>query len=321
MRSPENVARLAELQQREDDATKQTVREPEEIVEDLKSLEEPFDPGTVQDRLQELATALSGADTLTVAVSRESALQALKGKVQAPAKMIDAALALQSAKESDTGRSGHAVEFSDPEPWPESVCGAELLQELVDLFDRHVVLASGASEALAIWTLHTYLLDSAWITPRLAVTSPVKRCGKTLVLSLLEELVCRPLMISNVTAAAVFRCIDKYRPTLLVDEADTFLGKKDELRGVLNSGHHRRGRVLGRFCEVVASGSRPSSRNRLLRGWRNDRRFGRLCRRGQGSRRAIGGPARSLRCKARLRNREAGSISCSIRSFGSFGSR
>ena len=51
-------------------------------------------------------------------------------------------------------------------------------------------------------------------------------------------------MISNVAVAAVFRCIDKYRPTLLVDEADTFLGKQDEFRGVLNGGHHRQGRVL-----------------------------------------------------------------------------
>jgi putative DNA primase/helicase len=42
----------------------------------------------------------------------------------------------------------------------------------------------------------------------------------------------------------VFRAVEKLRPTLLVDEADTFLRDNDELRGVLNSGHHRTGSVL-----------------------------------------------------------------------------
>jgi hypothetical protein len=33
--------------------------------------------------------------------------------------------------------------------------------------------------------------------------------------------------------------VEKYRPTLLIDEADTFLGDHDELRGIINSGHRR----------------------------------------------------------------------------------
>jgi putative DNA primase/helicase len=37
----------------------------------------------------------------------------------------------------------------------------------------------------------------------------------------------------------VFRAVEKYTPTLLIDEADTFLRDKDELRGILNSGHTR----------------------------------------------------------------------------------
>jgi len=56
--------------------------------------------------------------------------------------------------------------------------------------------------------------------------------------------VAKALNVANVTAAAVFRGIERYRPTLLIDEADTFLGDKDDLRGILNSGHRRNGRVL-----------------------------------------------------------------------------
>lgn len=44
---------------------------------------------------------------------------------------------------------------------------------------------------------------------------------------------------SNISPAAFFRTIEKYQPTLLVDEADTFLKDNEELRGVLNSGHTR----------------------------------------------------------------------------------
>jgi hypothetical protein len=33
--------------------------------------------------------------------------------------------------------------------------------------------------------------------------------------------------------------VEKWGPTLLIDEADTFLRGSDDLRGVLNSGHRR----------------------------------------------------------------------------------
>jgi putative DNA primase/helicase len=47
-----------------------------------------------------------------------------------------------------------------------------------------------------------------------------------------------------VTAPVVFRAVEKWKPTLLIDEADTFLHDSDELRGVLNSGHNRRSAII-----------------------------------------------------------------------------
>ena len=35
------------------------------------------------------------------------------------------------------------------------------------------------------------------------------------------------------------RTVEKFRPTLLADELDTFIGRNDELRGILKSGHRR----------------------------------------------------------------------------------
>jgi putative DNA primase/helicase len=102
-----------------------------------------------------------------------------------------------------------------------------------------LVVSSHEAVAISLWTVLTYFTDNVDILPLLLFTSPEKRCGKTLALEISQNLVRRPLMASNISAAATFRVIDKYHPTLLIDEADTFLGQKDELRGVINSGHRR----------------------------------------------------------------------------------
>jgi len=62
-------------------------------------------------------------------------------------------------------------------------------------------------------------------------------------LDVIERLVARPLQTSSITAAALFRTVELARPTLLIDECDTFLSQNDELRGVLNNGHRRGGQV------------------------------------------------------------------------------
>ncbi|MGZ5567457.1 MAG: hypothetical protein ACXWKG_10610, partial [Limisphaerales bacterium] len=58
-------------------------------------------------------------------------------------------------------------------------------------------------------------------------------------LAVLSELVCRPVVAANISSPAFFRVIEELRPTLLIDEADTFLQGNDELRGILNSGYAR----------------------------------------------------------------------------------
>ena len=69
--------------------------------------------------------------------------------------------------------------------------------------------------------------------------SPEPRCGKSTALSLIYRTGPRTAMASNISTAAVYRYIERMRPTLLLDEAETFVGESEELRGVLNSGHTR----------------------------------------------------------------------------------
>jgi putative DNA primase/helicase len=127
----------------------------------------------------------------------------------------------------------------DPEPWSEPVNLAVLLDDISRVARVHLVLPKGAVELLALWVLHAHAHDSFDISPVLAITSPTPECGKTTCLTLLGALVPRPCPASNITAAALFRAVEKWQPTLLIDEADTFLKNSDELRGILNSGHQR----------------------------------------------------------------------------------
>jgi len=134
---------------------------------------------------------------------------------------------------------GSPLDFEVPEPW-ETVDGAELLVELARLFARHVVLPEGAATAIALWVAGAWAFD-AWRTfPKLALVSPVRRCGKTTALETLAGVVPRPLVASGVSPAAFFRVVEAHRPSLLLDEADAWAQDNEELTGVLNAGHSKR---------------------------------------------------------------------------------
>jgi Protein of unknown function (DUF3631) len=155
---------------------------------------------------------------------------------------------------ADDGKEGRAIIFVDPALWPEPVNGARLLDAISLALTRHVVLPQHGATICTLWIAHTYLLDHLDLTPRLQINSPAKQCGKSTLLDVLDCLVYRPQQAAHATVAALFRLIDKWRPTLLIDEGDTFItGEDEELRGVLNSGHLRRGtvsRVVGDQHEV-----------------------------------------------------------------------
>jgi putative DNA primase/helicase len=187
---------------------------------------------------------LASLSTLEYERERETVAEAMNCRVSILDRLVKDARARLFPDEADDDKQGRAVSFAEPEPWPDPVTGSELLDEIAAALERYVVMAKQACHSIALWVLHTYLLDIFMISPRLAVRSPVKRCGKTTLLDVLNYLVLKALPTANVSPAAVFRVVEAYRPCLLVDEADTFLAASDELRGVLNSGHRRGGSVL-----------------------------------------------------------------------------
>jgi putative DNA primase/helicase len=86
----------------------------------------------------------------------------------------------------------------------------------------------------------SYLHDVVSILPLLLITSPEEECGKSTLAELILDLSNRPIGTSNISSAAVYRTIKDSCPTLILDEADTYLKEDEILRGVINSGHKRK---------------------------------------------------------------------------------
>jgi putative DNA primase/helicase len=147
-----------------------------------------------------------------------------------------------SERKADENYSG----IEDIDPWPEPVEPCELLNDIAATVRRFIVCQHETADAVALWVAMTWLMDVVQVAPLAVITAPEKRCGKSLLLFLLGRLACRPLTASNISPAALFRCIDAWNPTLLVDEADAFARENEELRGLLNCGHTRDGAYVVR---------------------------------------------------------------------------
>lgn len=124
--------------------------------------------------------------------------------------------------------------------------GAELLDKIAAFIKRFVFVPSDqAALALALYVVHSWAHDAAYATPYLYLHSPEKQSGKTRALEVLSLLVKNPMMAASLTDAVLFRAIEMFDPTLILDEVDTiFHGAKNEsMRAVLNSGYRYSGHV------------------------------------------------------------------------------
>ena len=145
-----------------------------------------------------------------------------------------------------------AAPVAPPAVPAEPVDGAALLGDVHDFIGRYVAFPSeAAAHAVTLWAAHCHAPDSFESTPRIALLSPEPGSGKTRALEVLELLTPRPMHALNASTAAIFRSIEKSRPTLLIDECDAIFTKRgkddsnEDLRAMLNAGH-RKGAVIPR---------------------------------------------------------------------------
>ncbi len=152
------------------------------------------------------------------------------------------------------------IELDGPNLGTSNAVGGQVLDEMADFVQRFVILTKSELLVISLWIAHTWAFEACDATPYLAVTSPEKRSGKTRLLEILAFLVRGPWLTGRVTAAALARKIESDCPTLLLDEWDATARGNQEfaetLRGILNSGHRRDGRVS--VCGPRSAGYQPT---------------------------------------------------------------
>lgn len=222
---------------------------PEELVETcLEHLEENPKSSEIERALREVSQRIPKVDGLRLLAVRDAVIEKLKNLgVSSVSKWADAVVSGNgSTSRDEENKSGTSIVLGEIEPCTECVTGSELLTEITASLDAHLVLPQHGSVAIALWVVYAHVHDAFYISPILTVESPEKRCAKTLTLELIQWLVPKPLPTSNITSAALFRTVETFQPTLLIDEADSFMRRNEELRGVLNSGHRRSSAVIVR---------------------------------------------------------------------------
>lgn len=190
------------------------------IAQERHALVEAFE--AVPEAIKSIQTTWNSVETTAGPVPEN-----LRGQLPPPASML---LASQRA-------DGNV-------PVPEQLIGA------VECFlKRFCILPDAAYLPLAIWVMATHSAGQFDCFPYLALLSPAKRCGKTRLLEVLEQLVHLPWRGTTPTPAALYRMMD-LGPTLLLDEVEVFNARnKSEsaqaILAILNAGH-RRGATIPR---------------------------------------------------------------------------
>ncbi|MBM3273088.1 DUF3631 domain-containing protein [Candidatus Kaiserbacteria bacterium] len=153
---------------------------------------------------------------------------------------LDAEVKASRGGESKTASD---TPFKDIEPYAGTVDPAELFSSISFGLRCFLIISEAQADAMTLWAAHTHLVDLFEVSPLLLFNAPERACAKTLAQTLIGKLCYRPLPAANATLSALFRSVE-WKPTILVDEADTFLGSNQEVLGLINAGYKAGGFIL-----------------------------------------------------------------------------
>lgn len=121
-----------------------------------------------------------------------------------------------------------------------------LIRSLENFFEERVFLPAGAPLLLAFFVLLTWTFELFDSCPYLLFESATVECGKTTILSLLEQVCARAQRGAALTEATLFRIVADSTPTLLIDEAESLEGSSERanaLKVVAHEGYKRGAQV------------------------------------------------------------------------------
>lgn len=120
--------------------------------------------------------------------------------------------------------------------------GTDIYSEIYNYCKSQLILEDEDYHILTTWIMASWLVDDFQTCPYLCMLAP-KESGKTQVLDVISELGYRATKTISVTAPSLFRAIELWHITLLIDEAEYQLKQETEagqaLYGCLNGGYKR----------------------------------------------------------------------------------
>lgn len=151
---------------------------------------------------------------------------------------------VKKARQNTEDSAANDAIFERVEVYSEAVDAANVLDEIEVISKDFIICEPQTRVVISLWVALTWFVDYVDYFPIANITAPEKNCGKSTLLDFIKTMAQKPLSTSNISPSALFRMMDKWQPTLLIDEADSFVDGNEDLRGVINAGHERSGCVF-----------------------------------------------------------------------------
>jgi Protein of unknown function (DUF3631) len=207
-------------------------KEGDELVRKLEQLAKKKESEPPPELTNDVIINLAGMTPLQYA--QQLAREAKKYKT--PVKLLEKAVeAVKVEQEAEKLLEPHW----EVTPVEEPVDAAQLFAAIEARILQHVATPKHLAFVCALWIGQSWIHEHATYSPILFVTSAERDSGKTTLMGIIGFLVRRSLSSVGISAAALYRSIEKWHPTFVIDEADEAFVDNPELRQVVNSGWTR----------------------------------------------------------------------------------
>jgi putative DNA primase/helicase len=149
---------------------------------------------------------------------RDAAAKALRIRTATLDAMVRGARGERAAEEG----GGQSIKPYNPEPWPDPVELADVLDEMHATVRRYIICPDFAAHIAVLWAAHTHVYERCTYTPRLIVTAPAEECAKSRLLKVIKDMTPRPMWTENPSIATFYRLADEHRLTFYLSEVDEY---------------------------------------------------------------------------------------------------
>jgi putative DNA primase/helicase len=180
----------------------------------------------------EIIMGLAGMTPLQYAQELGRAAKKHKISIRLLEKAVDA---VRTEKETETLLEPHW----EIRPAAEPVNAAKLIADIKARILHHVAMPQHIALVVALWIAQDWIHEHGTYSPILLITSAEKDSGKTTLMGVISFLVRRAILSVSISPGALYRSIEKWNPSFVIDEADEAFENNPELRSVVNSGWTR----------------------------------------------------------------------------------